>query len=415
MKNIDSLVIILIAATVIGCVSPTSAAVTLEQSTEPAAEMPGQQAVVQQAVPDVDPAEQVATQQPTEAAAALITPTPQQAESPFKLSECPTPAQGETLYASEENGICFVYPSEYVQLEYFERPEDGVTISEASAAAGGFSLVNLSVTFNGPAAEADSEEYYEEWTAQVMDAAVAPLDVPQVEKKRFNTYNAIVVYGLSAGMGQSRRAFIIENGARYSLELTPDLPPEFQDANVDELWEMVTSSIVLFGPTTSKDVVTAEDVCPVEVPDTNLLINEAEGYCYLYPFDYQVTELFSGGVQGGSVLDRSPNAPEVRNRIVVSQVGPANESSAIQLLEPRLTIIDETTVQDMTSNIYDGVQFIDERGPYQSRQAIIVANGYQYTIIQQPYDPLIFPDAVEEFEALWGTVTGSIAFFDPFR
>lgn len=408
MRKLGLLAISLIALVAVGCSAAPATTNGISGSVQPQGAVEDEALEAAPEVVEAAPEADVEAQ----AAPAEVEAAEEAASIPFRASACPTPDADTLLYASPDNGFCFLYPAEYAPAAYMERPEDGVTIAESG---GAFSFVSLSVTYNGPADMGDSEEYYEEWNAQLNTVENEPLSIPEVNKSQLNDYEAVVAYGLPAGMGQSRRAFLVEGESRYSIYLTPDTAPGFEDPAVDALWETVTESVVLFGAAPDKDYIYPEDVCPEEEPNTNLLINEAEGYCFLYPFDYQTTELFAGGVEGGPVLDRQDNIGEIRNRIVVSLAGPAAGNTAEDIMEPRMQVIDEATIEDMEMVEYDGLRFIDERGPYQSRQAVIVANGFQYTIVQQPYDTVAFPEATGEFEELWGTVTGSIAFFDPFR
>ena len=44
-----------------------------------------------------------------------------------------------------------------------------------------------------------------------------------------------------------------------------------------------------------------------------------------------------------------------------------------------------------------------------------MVDGFAYTIVAQPFEPEAYPDGMPYLNQVWDTVTGSLAFFDPFR
>ena len=53
-------------------------------------------------------------------------------------------------------------------------------------------------------------------------------------------------------------------------------------------------------------------------------------------------------------------------------------------------------------------------GPIPSSDTLIVANDWQYTIVNSPCTPEERPEGMLYVDRLWDTVTGSLAFFTPF-
>ena len=45
----------------------------------------------------------------------------------------------------------------------------------------------------------------------------------------------------------------------------------------------------------------------------------------------------------------------------------------------------------------------------------ILVDGFAYTIVAQPFEPERYPAGMPFLDQIWTTVTGSLAFFTPFR
>jgi len=290
----------------------------------------------------------------TAAPAPTLPPTPTR----DPLAACPVETQGMRLYLSLGNGFCFLYPAHYELRHDLERPEEAITLVGPLADPQALETIGvvLSVAFNGPSEGMTSPQYAARW----REIHQAPPEVPEYAET-IGGRPAWTVNGLP-GYGTERRSFVIVDGFRYSLLLTPvpeDVPVLTEEANL--IWEAVTGSLAFFPPQASHDYVQAEEVCPAATDSARLYTSLKDGYCLLYPADF----------------------------------------------EP-----DADSLQDATIGGAPAVVFRDPRGPWASRQAIIVYRDFAYTIVAQPWEPERFPSGIEFLDRVWDTVTGSPAFFN---
>jgi len=353
--------------------------------------------------PTAGPVLELTQAAPTTVSSAVPSPVPDPS------SQCPAETAATRLYLSLRNGLCFLYPSHYELQPDSERPDDVITLIGplADPQAQETIAVSLSVAYNGSWDGMTSPQYAARWE----EIHQAPSEVPgyaeTIAGKPGWTLNAVPGYGLE------RRAFLIVDGFRYSILLVPvpeDVPALEQEANL--VWDTVTGSIVFFPPQGGQDYVQAEQVCPQETAESRLYISLRDGYCLLYPADFEPDESFPGSFTGGPVVGVVEGWGEIRTSLTFGTFGAFPGSSAREVLTPRLEFIDAASVQDTGMGGARAVVFRDPRGPWASRQAMIVYRGSVYTIVAQPWEPERFPSGIEYLDRVWDAVTGSVAFFN---
>jgi hypothetical protein len=345
---------------------------------------------------------------PTEPApTAVSSATPSPVPDPSSL--CPAETADTRLYLSLRNGLCFLYPSHYELQPDYERPDDVITLIGplADPQAQETIAVALSVAYNGTSDGMTSPQYAARWE----EIHQAPSEVPgyaeTIAGKPGWTLNGVPGYGLE------RRAFLIVDGFRYSILLVPvpeDVPALEQEANL--VWETVTGSLVFFPPQGGQSYVRAEQVCPQETGESRQYVSLRDGYCLLYPADFEPDESFPGSFTGGPVVGVVEGWGEIRTSLTFGTFGAFPGSTAREVLAPRLEFIDAASVQDTSMGGAQAVVFRDPRGPWVSRQAMIIYRGFVYTIVAQPWEPERFPSGIEYLDRVWDTVTGSVAFFN---
>jgi hypothetical protein len=269
----------------------------------------------------------------------------------------------------------------------------------------------LTVAYNGPADGLDSAGYARKWYDLYRAAEGAPYDDQQAT---VGGLPAVVLSNLP-GFAAQRSAFVVANGIKYQITLSPQPEdmPELAEAT-GRAWGIVTGSIFFFPPQNQRPVIRAEQVCPKESGDLRLYSDQVNGYCFLYPADFAPDPAFPGMVKGGPVLGQW-EAGDIITYVALGTLGHFEGQTPRQVLEPRMDQIDAASVQDATIGGYPAVTFRSLQGPWPSRQAMIVVDGDVYTIVGEPWDPQRYPDGVPYLDRLWETVTGSLAFFDPWR
>jgi hypothetical protein len=323
---------------------------------------------------------------------------------------CPQAGEGTLAYESPDNGFCLLYPASYNRLitgdgaEFYSPPLDPSSMEPV--------VVGLAVSYTGPADGLDAAGYFGKWVEVTMRGFTGDF---QPQDSSAGGYPAVVARGL-AGRFSSMGAFVVAGGHKFRVTVSP-APGEISDldAEIASTFQTALSSIVFFEPGTPRQVTRPEEVCPSESQDTQLHISLAEGYCFLYPAIFSRDETFESGFVGltSATIEGWGEMP---SGLVFSFFGDAQGQTPGEILEPWFeTGIDRTTVTERTIGGAPAVVFIDTRGPVISRQAIIVANGRSYTIVNQPYYPEQFPEVTAEVNQVWDSVTGSVIFFEPWR
>jgi len=348
-----------------------------------------------------------ATIQPTSSVEPTATPIPDAAAG------CPTPSDDSLLYISLENGYCFLYPASFEQNTSLEQGYDRVVFLSPLVESNAMQTLRvfLTVETNGPADELDSFQYALKWIEWF-----APGLEPERETGFIGGQPAVLFYDLPAYGPGEQSAFVIANGFKYRITLSPqegDVPE--LDEQAQKAWDRLTSTIVFFEPQSERSYVRPEDVCPQGDTDFKLYTHLTDGYCLLYPADFEQTPDFPGQFVGGPVLEAGTAWGDVRASLTVGTFGYYPDQSVLQVMEPRSDVIDTTSIVETTIAGYPAVIFREPRGPWASRQAMISVEGFVYTLVHQPWEPGRYPAGMPYLDRIWETVTGSLAFFDPWR
>jgi hypothetical protein len=340
------------------------------------------------------------------------TETPQASPTPDPLSLCPQASQDASLYYSEENGFCFLYPTYFNLNPDSERPDEAIWLLGPLQTPGSQESlrVYLVVANNGPSEELGSAGYASRWQ-ELYQGSISQSG----EQATIGGKPAVVLSDLPA-FSPEQSAFIVANGFKYRITLSP------QEADVPELaehirlvWETVTNSIVFFPPNNQRKYVSASEVCPTNTSETRMFVRLIEGYCLLYPVGFEPAIDFPGQFTGGPVLFNDPDFGDVRVSLTVGTFGSLPGQTPLEVIQPRLEFIDQSSVQEVTIGGQPAVTFIDPRGPWASRQALIMYGSFAYTIVAQPWEPDSHPEGLPYRENIWNTVTVSIRFFDKWR
>lgn len=384
--------------------------VSLPDQPQPQVETPAE-------IPAETPALDAATV-PTAAPADGATTTDTPAETPAAVavsdpaSACPAATEGTALYVSRENGFCFLYPSD-LQLRPDSRfPQDAVQLVGAPLDPNAMESIalNLGVTYNGLADGLDSAGYAAAWLVRNVES----LELPQTPVT-IGGYDAVMVEDVP-GYSNQRAAVLVANDAKYQLTLLPQPQdvPELAEA-ATEAWDTVTQSMVFFAPQRTDTVVRAADVCPQAMADTELLIDEVGGYCFLYPTGFAVDTFNPVTLVGGPELGPFGDFHSLRASLTVGGAYPLADMTPEQVLQPGPENNDLNSVVDTTLAGYPAVTYDFVVGPWRQRNAAVVVDDRYYTFVIQPWDPDLFPQALPDVERLWNTVSQSIAFFEPWR
>ncbi len=337
--------------------------------------------------------------------ATTVPPTPLPADPTV---QCPTPGEGQALYVSRENGYCFLYPAAFSAQPDFLRPAQAVELNGPGLTQGMDTVaVHLTVAANGPANGLDSQSYVEKWlTAYRMDPSqtIQPLSL--------NGQTAALIDNLPGGMFAQRQAFVVANGFKYQVTLSPrpeDVPQLAETAG--QVWDLVAQSLMFFPPATPLPLARPDEVCPKAGADTKLLVDEVQGYCLLYPADFELSPDFPVEIIGGPVLRDTQSWGKVRTSLTLA----GYDQPPSELQQPVLPEqIDPSTVQTTTIGGGQAVIYDFVGGPWRQRTADILVNNSRYTMVG-PWDAEAFPQGVADAQRLWDTVLKSVVFFEKWR
>jgi hypothetical protein len=314
---------------------------------------------------------------------------------------------------SNENGFCFLYPSDLQLQEDSRYPDDAVQLIGAPLDPNAMESIalNLGIAYNGPADGLDSAGYAAAW----LERNAAGLDLPQTATT-IGGQPAVGVDNIPGMMMSQRSAFVVANGARYQLTLLPQPQdvPELAEA-ATRAWDTVTQSILFFAPQRTDTVVRSAAVCPAATADTKLLIDEVGGYCFLYPMDFDLDPNLPGAIVGGPELGPFADWPSVRASLTIGGAYPLGNMTPEQVLQPGPENNDPNSITPATIAGYPAVTYDFVTGPWRQRNAAVVVDDRYYTFVIQPSDADLFPQALPDVERLWQTASESIAFFEPWR
>ncbi len=327
---------------------------------------------------------------------------------------CPSATGELALHLDPNNGVCFLYPAHYEVADGFERPDRVVTLLGPTSEPIGqkaFAVI-LAVEHNGPDEGMTAVSY--------ADRALQQFNMPTEGGREEITIAgepAIVQRNLPGAFVSERRAYLVANGERYVVSLIPEVGDILDLVEESEFaWGTLLDSLVFFPPQDPPDYVSADAVCPSPGADTRLLLDIVDGFCYLYPSDYAEDPDLPDRIVGGPVLGSVEGFDNVRTSLTLGTFGTFPDSTPREVLEPRLGInTDPATVEDLEIGGWPAVVFRSTGGPWDSRNAIIVVDGYVYTIVNQPWEPERWPEGIVWLDRLWDSVTGSVAFFTRWR
>lgn len=360
--------------------------------------------------------------QALEATVEVETPAPGQpseTQAPLEPSAtavvaCPAAGSGMTVYTSEWNGFCFTFPAYFTPTLETEGNSETVVLQGPRQAPQPklqeFASVRIQVSYNGPADGLDSAGYAGKWVE-----IFGPFEGLEQELVNVAGLPAVQIKHLP-GFTRQQGIFVIAHGIKYRITVSPE-PGEVPelDEHIQRAWEAVTSSIVFMPPSNDRQVVRPQDVCPQENAEARLFTHLADGYCLLYPVDFEPGRDFPGNFVGGPVVGQVEGFGDIRTSITVGAYGNFPGQTPRQIIEPRLSSVDPASVQETMIGGHPAMIFVDPRDPWPSKQAMIVVQGFAYTVLAQPLDAQRFPLAAEPLERAWNTVIGSLAFFDKWR
>ena len=356
----------------------------------------------------------------TEQTSAPATDAPEPAETstpteePTPVIVCPEETEDMNLYVSWDNGFCLLYPAYFEQQPDHERPGEMLSLVGPALDSQAMETfrVFLRVTYNGPADGLDSAGYANRW----QELFLPNMQSVQGEDANIGGQPAVILYNLPA-YGTEQSAFIVANGIKYRITMMPQVGDIAElDEHTNLVWNTALDSIVFFEAHNERPVVRPGDGCPVETADTRLYTSLQDGYCMLYPAaDFQPAPDFPGQIVGGPILDTVESFGEVRTSLTLGTFGSFPDQTPLEVLDPRMEFIDETSVIETTIGGYPAVLFRNPSGPWTSRQAMISYNGFIYTIVAHPWEPERWPQGIQYLDNLWTTVVDSLAFFDRWR
>ncbi len=360
--------------------------------------------------------------EPGDAPEATSTPAEEIPAAADPMANCPREEAGRHLYASEINGFCFLYPDGFTIQPDELRPDEVVKLvgprEEPSPKQMELATVTVWVASNGRADIANSAAYAQKWRALNIPPG-EPVELAQ-EIGSIGGYPAVVLDGLP-GMIAQRAGFVVANDFKYMLTISPQ--PGFVgelDEPVRQAWEMITSTISFFPPLIPRETAQVSAVCPQPGAGTLLLVQESDGYCFLYPADFALNRAFNARVEGGPNLGNWEGFENVRVSLTVGAYPMLASDKAQSPHEYAAGIydVDPGSIQDRTIGGARAVVFkVDPPlGPWASRQAYILTDsGLVYTIVNDPWEPERWPESSAPFEAVWETAVGSLTFFTPWR
>lgn len=353
----------------------------------------------------ITPIQETATPQPAE--------TTKPTDSIQPAAVCPSPVEGSKLYLDEQNGFCLLYP-EYLQLGvYREFSFDRVQFYQPAADTNAMEGVTVSLTIesNGPAKELTGNQYARKWLENF-----APSSIPDTQDFMLAGHKGALFNLENANGIVEQNVLLVANEMKYRLILSPmpGTAPQLE-ADLQTVWKTVIESIVFFPPQSERKYITPEEVCPPEKAGFKQYIRLTEGYCLLYPSDFEPSADFPGEFTGGPVLEEDTAWGDVRASLTVGTAGYYPDQTIENILDARRELIDTSNLQKTTIAGCPAAIFRDPRGPWASRQALILREGFVYTLVNQPWEPERYPEGMPYLDSIWNSVTSSLAFFDPWR
>jgi hypothetical protein len=311
---------------------------------------------------------------------------------------CPMPVAGTEVLKNPRNGYCLLYPETYAVV----RPNQFQT----------YLLIGGLLNVADPRVDIMVEDARGRTAEEIADELQFDV-VPGDNIVRTNITVAgqeAVVLDNVPGQEISRRVVFVYEDRLYHLTFMP------ADANLGEIYErmealyaMVINSFSLI-PVVEPAADDPAALCPEPTGDLQLLVNEREGYCALYPSGYVV---------------------EQPTDTVTLLVGPDRQDPE----HPRLSIEVEDALGRTTAEVAtavaeeyadagasasfgvlvgggDGWQVDNVPGQDVGRHVYVVFDGRLYRFIFTPADPER-PESYAQMEELYKRVINSFSFFPP--
>lgn len=346
---------------------------------------------------------------PTKAASDIPDPT----VTPPPEAVCNRDGEGLISYVSLEKGFCLLFPEGFELREDPQSSGTGIDLIGPLLDPDAFETIAvfMQVEFTGPADGLDSSSYAERWQELYLPEMGR---LPQSEMD-IAGYNAVVLSDIP-GFAAERGAFVVAHGNKYRITLSPqpeDFPELAEPAN--QVWNAVTGSIYFFQPESDRVVRRANEHCPIPSEGTLGFTVLIDGYCLLYPSEFHLDPEFPNRIVGGPLIDDFEPWGEIYTSLTVGTFGYFDIESPVELLEERVDTIDPGSIEEIVIGGYPAVTFRNTAGPWASRQAMILVDGFVYTIVAQPDEPIQYPHGTPFLESLWEGVTTSLSFFDRWR
>jgi hypothetical protein len=311
---------------------------------------------------------------------------------------CPAPVAGTELLKNSRNGYCLLYPAEYavVRANQFQ----------TTLLIGG--ILNVS----DPRLDIMVEDARGRTVEEIADELQFDV-VPGDDIVRTNITVAgqdAVVLDNVPGQEISRRVVLVYEDRLYHLIFMP------ADANLGEIYERMEALYALVIDSFSLIPVVepaADDpaaLCPEPTGDLQLLVNDREGFCALYPSGYvveQPTDTVTLLV-GPDKLD--PDHPRAYIE-VEDALGRTAEEVAVAVAEEFEAIGAEASFGVLVGGA-GGWQVDNVPGQDLTRHVYVVFDGRLYRFIFAPADPER-PESYTEMEELYKRVIHSFTFIAP--
>jgi hypothetical protein len=365
-------------------------------------------------VPADEATEEATTAEPVEA---TDEPADEPVEEPggsgMTVADCPEATDSTQLHIAEAAGFCLLAPDDYETQTDYMRPDQAISLfgpplDESVEPV----VVMLRVSSNGPAIDVDDAQSYAERWQQVY--------LPAGEERPYEAVSAgseegILLRGLPSRMAEMT-AFFVVGGYKYTVTVSPqpgDIPLASEAA--EEVWSTALNSIVFFPPE-EQTIVRAVDVCPEPTEGAQLVITLREGFCFLYPAEYEPDDLFATGVTGGPVVEDVPNFGDVRARFVIALHQPAGDQTVAEHMQAFIDAgVNPDTLVETEIAGYPALTYIDDRGPLPSLSGFVQTDDYLYSLVANPYDPATYREQSEVIDEIWGMAIDTLAFFDPWQ
>jgi hypothetical protein len=177
-------------------------------------------------------------------------------------------------------------------------------------------------------------------------------------------------------------------------------------------------------PATGETPVAGVEACPAEQPGQKLFVNEASGYCFLYPdtFTANTEQAYQADVNivGQPLAGDTSMEPALAFMTVntIAKPGAAAGITLDQYFAEAIASLGGDLASQVTSEpaTIGGQPAIFAKGPFgrgSGREAFVIANNTIYVIFNDPVDLVSIPEIQADSDLVWNTVTQSMTFFTP--